>query len=145
MNNPSWTTSLNKDRASGIVINGNKILLIHRVREDREYWVLPGGGVEKNEAVEDALDRELAEELCVIVKDKRFLFKIENANRYEYHFLILKYEGEPKLGGPEKEKMNEQNQYLLEWVELDDIKKIKNLYPQEAINKLTEYLKINGE
>lgn len=36
-------------RAAGILIKDNKILLIHRTREGKEFWVLPGGGVEKNE------------------------------------------------------------------------------------------------
>src|SRR3989344_6694909 len=119
MSNASWTKTLNKERASGIVIKDNKILLIRRIREDREYWVFPGGNVEENEVPEEALDREMAEELCIDIKDKKLLFKVENAGRKEYHFLISKYEGEPKLGGPEREKMNDKNQYLLEWVEPD--------------------------
>lgn len=123
MSNASWTKTLNKERASGIVIKDNKILLIRRIREDREYWVFPGGNVEENEVPEEALDREMAEELCIDIKDKKLLFKVENAGRKEYHFLISKYEGEPKLGGPEREKMNDKNQYLLEWVEPDSIKK----------------------
>ena len=122
---------MNKDRASGIIIKDNKILLIHRIREDREYWVFPGGGVEENETIEQALDREIAEELSLTVKDKKFLFKIENSGRFEHHFLISEYGGKPKLGGPELERMNNKNQYILTWIPVDQLNSI-NLLPDKV-------------
>lgn len=130
-NNLGLTKTLNKDRASGIIIQDKKVLFIHRIREDKEYWVFPGGGVEENETIEEALDREIFEELSLIVKEKKFLFKIENAGRFEHHFLILKYEGDPKLGGPEAERMNDKNQYILNWFPVGQLNSI-NLFPDKA-------------
>lgn len=130
-NNNGWTKTLNKDRASGIIIKDNKVLLIHRIREDREYWVFPGGSVEENESIEEALDREMAEELSIKIKEKKLLFKIENARRFEHNFLITKYEGEPKLGGPEAERMNDKNQYILTWLPTDKLDSV-NLFPDKA-------------
>jgi hypothetical protein len=60
--------------------------------------------------------------------------------RDEYYFLITKYEGEVKLGGPEKERMNEKDQYYLEWHKLSEIGKLKNLYPEEARLRIAEEL-----
>ncbi|MCX6646126.1 MAG: NUDIX hydrolase [bacterium] len=45
-------------------ING-RILLLQHVREHGNYWVLPGGGVDLGESVEDAMVREIREELGV--------------------------------------------------------------------------------
>jgi 8-oxo-dGTP diphosphatase len=45
--------------------NEGRILLLQHVREHGNYWVLPGGGVDPGESVEDALMREIREELGV--------------------------------------------------------------------------------
>ena len=138
-NNTGWTETLNKDRAAGVIIQNGKVLLIHRIREDREYWVFPGGGVEENETIEEALDREMAEELSIVVQEKNFLFKIENVGRNEHHFLISRYEGEPKIGGPEAERMNDKNQYILTWVSVEQLNSI-NLFPDKAKEIVSEFV-----
>jgi len=35
-------------RAVAVLVRGKEILLVHRTREGKEFWVLPGGGVEEN-------------------------------------------------------------------------------------------------
>jgi 8-oxo-dGTP diphosphatase len=57
-----------RQRVSGIIIKEGKILLIRRVKEGREYFVFPGGGVEDNESVEEALVRELKEEASIDIQ-----------------------------------------------------------------------------
>jgi 8-oxo-dGTP diphosphatase len=50
-------------RVSAILRRGNRILLIRQEKLDREYWLLPGGGVNGGETLVAALHRELAEEV----------------------------------------------------------------------------------
>lgn len=123
-------------RVSAVIISGNKILLIRRVKPGREYYTFPGGGVEDNENEKHAMWREIKEELSVDAKVGKLFFEIENQGRKEFYFLIDEWLGTPKLGGPEKERMNEENRYHLEWVELSSLKSMNNLYPQEAVAKL---------
>ena len=52
---------------SAIIVNDSKVLLMHRKKEGREYWVFPGGGVEKDETSEQAAKREVLEETSLKV------------------------------------------------------------------------------
>ena len=126
-------------RSSGIVIDKNNVALMHRIKDGYEYWVFPGGGIEENETIEDALSREMVEELDIEVKQKRFLFKIENASRSEYYFLITEYEGQPRIGGPELERMNKENQYILIWFPVEQLNSI-NLFPGKAKEMVSKLL-----
>ncbi|MDB5260652.1 MAG: mismatch repair protein MutT [Candidatus Nomurabacteria bacterium] len=132
----TWTKTLTKDRASGIIIKDNKILLIHRFNGDREYWVLPGGSVEEGETAEIALVREMKEELTIEVKEKKKVFTIPNVGREEHNFLIIDYRGEFILGGPEAEKVSETNKYILTWVTIEEFFKLTNFLPENAKDKV---------
>ena len=127
-------------RAIGIIIRNNKILLIRRIKNGKEYYVFPGGGVEE-ELIEDAATREIKEELSLNVSIDKLLFEIENQNRKEYYFLIKEFTGMLKLGGEEKERMNKDNQYYPQWVDLDRLSKLDNLYPELARKKVIELYK----
>ena len=50
-------------RVCGIIIHENKILAMHD--EKSPYYYLPGGRVQLHETVEDAIKRELKEELYI--------------------------------------------------------------------------------
>jgi 8-oxo-dGTP diphosphatase len=50
-------------RAAGILVNDGKILLVRHEKNDKSYWLIPGGGVDFGETVEAALIREYQEEV----------------------------------------------------------------------------------
>ena len=55
----------------GVIVEKGKILLVRRnIEPFKGYWVLPGGHVEYGERVEDAIAREMKEELGVSVRIK---------------------------------------------------------------------------
>jgi ADP-ribose pyrophosphatase YjhB (NUDIX family) len=95
-------TVVRRKRVSVVILKDGKVLFLRRVKPDREYFVIPGGGVENGESIEEALVREVKEELTLEVKKYRFLFSIENVPRSsvtairagsqdEYYFLIEEY------------------------------------------------------
>lgn len=52
-------------RVSAILRWRGRVLLIRHEKPGKEYWLLPGGGVNSGESLVDALRRELGEELGI--------------------------------------------------------------------------------
>ena len=52
-------------RVSAILRREERVLLCRHEKAGREYWLLPGGGVQAGESLVTALRRELAEELGI--------------------------------------------------------------------------------
>ena len=61
-------------RVSVIVIEEGKILLVRHEKQGRTYWVLPGGGVDFGEPLEQAAVRELKEETSLDIKVDKLVF-----------------------------------------------------------------------
>lgn len=128
-------------RVVGVIQKDNKILLIRRIKNEEEYYVFPGGAVENNESEEKALKREIEEETSLIIgEESKRLFEMENQGRWEIYYLIKEFTGVPRIQGPEKKRMGIDNQYILEWKNITEIKGMKNLYPREIVEKLFLYL-----
>ncbi len=67
--------------AYGIIINQNKIVVV-RNKSNNKLW-FPGGGLEIEERLEEALIREIREETGLEVEIKKFLFTRENFFYYQ--------------------------------------------------------------
>jgi len=52
-------------RVSALVRWQDRILLCRQEKPGKEYWLLPGGGVDGGESLTEALQRELGEELGI--------------------------------------------------------------------------------
>jgi 8-oxo-dGTP diphosphatase len=52
-------------RVSAVLRWHGRILLCRHEKPGKQYWLLPGGGVNAGESLVDALNRELAEELGI--------------------------------------------------------------------------------
>ena len=55
-------------RVSAILLWRKRLLLCRHEKPGKEYWLLPGGGVNSGESLADALHRELAEEVGIHVE-----------------------------------------------------------------------------
>lgn len=61
--------------AGGIVVQNNKVLLVHHCEENgSDYWVLPGGGIEGDEGILKVAEREVWEETNLAVTAERIAY-----------------------------------------------------------------------
>jgi len=49
-------------RVAAVIVEDESILLVRHVKDGRSYWLLPGGGLDYGESLEEGLRRELLEE-----------------------------------------------------------------------------------
>ena len=89
-------------RSGVVLIEDGKMALIKRVRGGRVYYVVPGGGVEKGETIEQAAVREAREELGVEVRLERLLAVVDFGGNEQYYHLATVTGGTFGTGsGPE--------------------------------------------
>lgn len=115
--------------ARGIIISCDKVYLMFRRRRNddgsyREYYVVPGGGIDEGEDELDAVKRELKEEFSV---DVDILGKVgcdEGETSIANFYSLEIIGGSPVLGGEEKEKCCDSNYYEIRLVDINKLNEI---------------------
>ncbi len=121
-------------RAAAFIIHGNEIALIKRQRGGRLYYVFPGGQLEEKESPEQAVVREIEEELGLKVHVDRLLVKLANRGKTQYYFLTHVTGGKFGTGaGPEMQGLYppERGSYHPVWMPMANILK-ENVVPREV-------------
>ena len=123
----------------GIIIEDEKVYLMFRRKRNndgtfKEYYVIPGGGIEENETLEENLIREMKEEFSVDVKIEGYIGKDEGEESIANFYSCSIISGIPALGGEELEKCTENNYYEIKKVSLKDLDNI-NLLGKDMILK----------
>jgi len=124
----------------GILIENGKILLIHRIKDDQEYYVVPGGGIENLENYIETVIRELKEEVGINVQvlNEKPIMKFKDEIGIQYYFLVRRISGNIGSGnGPEFNSPDYANKgnYIVDLIDIKDIDKI-NLVPISVKNEL---------
>lgn len=113
----------------GIIIENDYVYLMFRRRikengEIKEYYVIPGGGINENETLEENVRREVKEEFSVDVKINGYIGKDESEETIANFFSCSIISGTPKLGGEELDRCTESNFYEVRKVKIEDLDKI---------------------
>lgn len=134
-------------RVSGraIIFNNNKILLMHRIKDDCNYYTFFGGGKNIDETIEECVEREVLEEANIKVKCVKCVYKYISKNSEQYFYLCEYLDGIFKEGnGSEYNKENSKyGKYIPEKINVNDINDI-NLFPKIIKEKLVDNINKNG-
>ena len=95
----------------GIIIEDDCVYLMfrRRIKEDgskKEYYVIPGGGINEGETLEENIRREMREEFSVEINILGYLGNDESEDSIANFFACEIASGTPRLGGEELEKCN---------------------------------------
>ena len=116
--------TLPRAKASVILIKDDRIALVERFRQDRHYFVIPGGKLELGETPKMAAAREAKEELGVEVKIGRMVASIWYQGRVQYYFRAEEIGGVfGEMSGPEASVPpgSPRGTYQPVWMPIDDL------------------------
>ena len=115
---------MKRDRSQSMVIRGDRILLVEHELFGRDFYNLPGGGIEEGETPEQAALRELSEEFDVsgkIVRPLTVEYKPDMESRV-YTFLVeIPEDQEPVKGIDPELPEKEQSIIGVKWLRLNEI------------------------
>ena len=117
-----------RNSAKALIIRDGKMLAIKIRDQGEEWYIMPGGGQEAGELLEDAVCREVAEELGIEVTAKELAFVIEGVRGEPFHrvdlVFLCDYVGEL----PDAERHSDQNQAGFDWLDIRTLNR-SPLYP----------------
>lgn len=128
-----------RSKVSGVILNSIDQVLLVQINEYRENeWNVPGGGVEEGESDEEALLRELSEELGT--EKFNILLKSSIINRYDFPDELI----EKIISEGKNYRGQEQVQFVVRFlgndsdihIQTEEIRK----YKWVSQNNLDEYL-----
>ena len=112
---------------SAIILSNDtgEILLAQRPKGKAfaDFWEFPGGKIEKNEKAEDALIRELKEELDITINKKNISPLTFTTYEYDEIYLIMLVFSCNKWSG----KILPLEKQQIKWIKINDIKNYKML------------------
>ncbi|MCX6713408.1 MAG: NUDIX hydrolase [Candidatus Vogelbacteria bacterium] len=135
-----------------IINNHNQFLLVNLESFEEKYFAIPGGGIESKESLEDAVYREIKEELNI---EKKSLLLIGKSDLpIMVKFKTIKFNGDGKefdgmeryffgfkfIGNKNQIKVRKDEIRAYEWVSFDQLKNylLFDNQLQETTEKIAE-------
>ncbi|MBQ2083355.1 MAG: NUDIX hydrolase [Lachnospiraceae bacterium] len=140
---------MGRDRSQALVVRGERILMVKHRMFGREFFCLPGGGIDPGETPAAAALRELKEEACLegeIVQEINVFEKLRGKGSV-YTYLIKVPEGAVAGKGSDPElPAGEQTIIGAEWMLLEEMSELDQIYLwASGLKAVPEfYARLNG-
>lgn len=131
-----------RNSAKALIIKDGK-MLASKINDNGDiFYIMPGGGQESEETLEEAVRREVKEEFGLIVEPKTLEFVIEGVTGESFHRVDLVFLCEYIKEIPDAEITGDYNQIGFDWLPIENLmneplypsklrKQIMNLYNSE--------------
>lgn len=144
-------------RVKALIINSNNEIMLGYAHKTYQF---PGGHLEKNESLEEALKREIREETGIEIKENNlepFEKIIYYTNNYrntglnrknEIYYYSIKTDEKANMNNSNLDKGEKEGNYKIEYIGLDNIEQLLNdSIPDNPINKIVveEMLEVINE
>ena len=127
-------------RACGIVVKDGNILLVRHVHDDRDYWTLPGGGIESGETIFEAARREVLEETSIETEPVRAVFTYEDHTAKSHGVLMTAPPTlvEPAIGDDPEQSHIPKHQRMLQDVAWHPLESVSDHFPKVVSTAILE-------
>lgn len=131
-----------RNSAKALIIKDGK-MLASKINDNGDiFYIMPGGGQESEETLEEAVRREVKEEFGLIVEPKTLEFVIEGVTGESFHRVDLVFLCEYIKEIPDAQITGDYNQIGFDWLPIENLineplypsklrKQIMNLYNAE--------------
>ena len=117
-----------------IINNNNEFLLVNLNSFEDQFFAIPGGGVEEDESLEDAVYREIMEELGIKVESLELIGKDDAPLKYSFKNPKIKngieiigseryFFGFRFIGDESEIRLQEDEVRVYKWVKFSDLDK----------------------
>ncbi|WP_297637333.1 NUDIX domain-containing protein [uncultured Clostridium sp.] len=119
-----------RNSAKALIIKGDK-MLVSKINDKGDiFYIMPGGGQNVGELLEETVIRECAEELGVEVKPKSLEFVVEGMKGESFHRVDLVFLCD-YIGEIKNVKLNrDKNQVGAKWISIENLIN-EPLYPKK--------------
>lgn len=123
---PAGKARLPRVRVAVALVQEDALLLVRHQKRDRSYWLLPGGGLEFGESLQEAAHREVLEETGIQVQVEGFLLVAESlAPDRSRHVVHIVFRGQLQSGqiqlGDQHMEPHERRIVEVAWVPLNQV------------------------
>ena len=127
-----------RNSAKALIIKDGKMAAI-KIRDAGEEWyIMPGGGQEAEETLNEAVCREVSEELGIAIECKELLFVVEGVHGETFHRVDLIFSCEYIDNMPDAVLHGDTNQVGIGWLDISTLN-LQPLYPSKLRRQIMNY------
>ena len=124
-----------RNSAKALIIKDGKMLATKINDNGDVFYIMPGGGQDVGELLPDAVKRECAEEMGIVVEPISLVFVIEGLHGESFHRVDLVFLCEYKGAIPHAMISGDNNQIGYEWLSIQELMSIP-LYPSKLRSQI---------